>query len=342
MKEAFGVLPSGEQAFLYTIRCGAISAQISDFGATLVRLYVPDRAGKLADVVLGFSDVNSYRTSTIYLGSTVGRNSNRIAGATFLLGDKQVRLKGNDNGNSLHSGPDSYAFRLWQVESWEESSITFRLESPNGDQGFPGNAQICVTYTLESGGALCLTYDAVCDQDTVFNMTNHAYFNLAGHDHPQSAMDQVLTIPARSFIVSDAYTVPTGELRSVVNTPLDFRAPKPIGSRVDEDYETLKLQRGYDHTFEVFTEPAAILTDPVSGRTMAVVTDCPGIHLYSGNYLNNEAGKDGVTYSRRSGVCLETQFWPDAVHHPQWLQPVFKAGERYRSRTRYIFSCSTV
>lgn len=337
MKEPFGILPSGEQASLYTIRWGAMCAQISDFGATLVRLYVPDRAGKLADVVLGFSDANSYRTSTAYFGATVGRNANRIGSAGFQLGDQQIHLDANDGSNNLHSGFGCFAFRMWEVERWEENFITFSINSPNGDQGFPGNAQISVTYALEPGGVLHLSYDGICDQDTVLNLTNHSFFNLAGHDKPELAMGQLLTMPARYYTVADEQSIPTGEMRSVAGTPMDFRVPKPVGRDIEEDYEALKLQGGYDHNFEVFTEPCAILSDPVSGRTMAVVTDCPGIQLYTGNYLHGEQGKDGVFYCKRGGICLETQFYPDAVHHGQWAQPIVQAGQRYHSHTRYIF-----
>ena len=198
MKKPFGVLPTGEQASLYTISCGSMTAQITDYGATLVRLYVPDAKGQLADVVLGFDDCNGYRTSTTYFGATVGRNANRVGGARFTMNGKEVQLPVNDNRNNLHSGPDSYAFRLWQVEKHEASAIVFSLRSPNGDQGFPGNAQVYVKYSLEPGGVLKLTYDAVSDMDTVFNLTNHTYFKLAGHDKPELAMGQILTMPRRT------------------------------------------------------------------------------------------------------------------------------------------------
>lgn len=337
MKKAFGVLPSGEQASVYTISCGQMRAEISDYGATLVRLYVPDQKGQLADVVLGFDDANGYRTSTTYFGATVGRNANRVGGAAFMLGDKKIRMGKNDNGNNLHSGPDSYAFRMWQVESWDESTITFFLHSPDGDQGLPGNADIRVTYALEPKGVLCIRYDAISDKDTVFNMTNHTYFNLAGHDKPELAMGQTLMMPARFFNADDAQSIPTGELRSVEGTPMDFRQPKPIGRDLGQEYDALTLQGGYDHNFEVFTDPCAILTDPVSGRTMAVSTDCPGVQFYSGNFLEGETGKDGVSYIFRGGIALETQFYPDSVNHPEWPQPFVKAGQRYRTQTKYIF-----
>ena len=335
-KREFGVLPGGEQASLYTITCGKLQAQISDFGATLVRLYVPDSKGNLSDVVLGFDDANGYLNSTTYFGATVGRNANRVGGATFTMNGQQVNLTPNENSNNLHSGPDSYAFRLWHVEWYEEDAITFSLRSPDGDQGFPGNAHVRVTYAL-TGDTLSITYDAVSDKDTVFNLTNHSYFNLAGHEKPELSLGQTLCMPARFYTPDDAMSIPTGEKRSVEGTPFDFREPKALGRDINEDYESLKLQGGYDHNFEVFCNPCAILHDPVSGRTMAVSTDCPGIQMYAGNFLQGDKGKDGVSYCYRGGVALETQFFPNAVNNPDWRQPFVKAGERYHSETKYTF-----
>ena len=336
-KKSFGVLPSGEQATLYTINCGKLQAQITDFGATLVRLYVPDSQGNLSDVVLGFDDANGYLNSTTYFGATVGRNANRVGGATFVLNGKQVKLATNENGNNLHSGPDSYAYRLWQVEKYAEDAITFSLQSPDGDQGFPGKARVQVTYAFTGGDTLSITYDAVCDKDTVFNLTNHSYFNLAGHEKPELSLGQTLCMPARFYTPDDAESIPTGEKRSVEGTPFDFREPKPLGRDINEDYECLKLQGGYDHNFEVFCNPCAILHDPVSGRTMAVSTDCPGIQMYAGNFLQGDMGKDGVSYCYRGGVALETQYYPNSVNHPEWPQPFVKAGQRYHSETKYTF-----
>ena len=337
MKEKFGIMPTGEEASLYTIRCGKLTACITDCGAALVKLFVPDREGKLADVVLGFDEASGYFPGGAFLGATVGRNANRVKNACFILNNKTVSLGINDNANNLHSGPDSFNIRLWQVEKHTEDSICFRMDSPHGDQGFPGNAVIHVTYTLEPGGVLKITYDGICDQDTVFNMTNHSYFNLAGHRHTEKAMGQLLTIPGRFFNPDDPENIPTGELRSVEGTPFDFREPKAIGQDINMDYEPLILQGGYDHNFEVFCNPCAILQDPVSGRTMAVTTDCPGIQFYAGNYLD-EKGKEGIYYGKRTGVALETQFYPDSVNHPEWPQPFVKANEKYHSETCYIFS----
>ena len=333
----FGVLPDGRQAHLYTITGGGLEAAITDFGATLVNLMVPDKEGKIADVVLGFDEAASYGGSGTYMGATVGRNANRTGGAAFTLNGKAYHLTKNDNGNNCHSGPDSYSFRIWNVLEHTESSLSLTLESPNGDQGFPGNAKIRVTYTLEYPATLKITYDGISDADTVFNMTNHSYFNLAGHDKCEKAMEQTLMMPARVFTVANAQSIPPGELRSVEGRRMDFRTPKPIGRYINADYDALKLQNGYDHNFEVFCNPCAILTDPESGRTISVHTDCPGVQLYAGNFVN-ETGKGGTVYGRRSGICLETQYYPDATNHPEWVQPFVKAGEPYHSETKFIFA----
>ena len=335
MKEFFGTLPDGQTASLYTISCGKLTASITDLGATLVRLMVPDSKGIPGDVVLGFDNPEGYLGSTTYMGATIGRNSNRVAGAAFTLSGREYHLSANEGTNSLHSGPDGYHNRLWIVKKHLTDRITFSLFSPNGDQGFPGNAQIEVTYRLTQD-ALNIRYEAVCDQDTVFNLTNHSYFNLAGHSRTDAAMAQVLTIPGRFFNPDDSESIPTGELRGVAGSPMDFRCPKPIGRDIGEDYDALNLQGGYDHNYEVFCQPAAILCSPESGREMAVYTDCPGIQFYAGNFLNDQ-GKEGVYYRKRSGICLETQYYPDALHHPEWSQPVTPAGEKYISETTYRF-----
>lgn len=337
MKQPFGTLPSGVETSLYTISCGKMTATITDYGAHLVHLFVPSHQGTTDDVVLGYDNAAGYQCGDAFLGAIVGRNANRIKNARFPLGEQTVHLTPNEGDNSLHSGPDCFHLRMWQVVQHDTSSITLRLDSPHGDQGFPGNAIIHVTYRIEADGCLRIIYDAVCDRDTVFNLTNHSYFNLAGHNHPDAAMKQLLTIPGRFFNPDDSENIPTGECRPVAGTPFDFRTPKPIGQDIDADYEPLHLQGGYDHNFEVFCNPCAILQDPTSGRTMAVITDCPGIQVYAGNFLN-ETGKSGVYYNKRSGVALETQFYPDSVNHPEWPQPVTKAGKRYHSETAYRFS----
>ena len=337
--QKFGDLPDGKIACLYTIRSGKLTAELTDLGATLTKLFVPDRDGKLRDVVLGFEDPQSYIESGTFFGAVVGRNCNRIGGAAFELNGKRYQLAKNDNGeNNLHGGPDFFKDRVWDLLQIAENSITFGLRSPHGDQGFPGNAEIMVTYTLEQGTTLRITYSALSDRDTVFNFTNHSYFNLAGHDKPEQAMEQVLTMPARFFTPSDANYITTGEKRSVEGTAMDFRTPKAIGRDIDADEEPVRLQNGYDHNFEVFANPCAILSSGDSGITMAVSTDRPGVQLYTGNFMEHEVGKGGIKYGKRGGVCLETQFYPNAVNYPQWPQPITKAGEEYKSETCFTFS----
>ena len=241
----------------------------------------------------------------------------------------------NDNGcNNLHSGYDFFKNRVWQVTKQEENCLKLSLHSPDGDQGFPGNADISVTYTIENDG-LVMEYEGICDQDTVFNLTNHSYFNLAGHEQPQKAMDQMLSINAAFFTPADALSIPTGEIRAVSGSPMDFRSPKAIGAQINDDYDALNLQGGYDHNFILAGENCAVLV--CEDLRMEVITDCPGVQFYSGNFLEGETGKDGVSYCRRGGICLETQYWPDATHHPLWPQPITKAGEKYYSRTVYQF-----
>ena len=338
MKENFGTLKDGQSASLYSIGWGDLKAQITDYGATLVRLFVPDKQGNVADVLLGFDDVKKYDHHGACFGSTVGRNANRIGKGKFTIADQIVQMPINNNSNNLHSGPEGYAYRLWTLESHTQSSLCLSLESPDGDQGLPGNAKVFVTFTMEAPGQLRITYEATADRDTVFNMTNHAYFNMAGHDQPQKAMNQTLMMPARFYNVADAESIPTGELRPVDGTPMDFRVPKAIGRDLDEIYPCFKLQGGYDHNFDAAVNPCAILQDPESGRTMEISSDCPGIQFYSGNYLAGEQGKDGVRYTYRGGVALETQFYPDSVNHPEWPQPFVKAGEKYHSETTYRFT----
>ena len=335
MKQSFGVLPSGEAASLYTISCGNITAKITDFGATLVSLFVPDCNGASTDVVLGYEDVNAYATLGGHLGATVGRNANRIGLAKFPLNGKIYQLGVNNFKNNLHSGPDCFDYRIWEVVEQKNDSITFLMNSPDGDQGFPGNAKITINYTVTEKGII-LTYGGICDQDTVFNMTNHSYFNLAGQHKPELALSQLLQLSCSRFTVADEESIPTGEMRAVDGTPMDFRAAKPVGRDINENYEPLILQQGYDHNFEIDSQPCAKLYSEETGITMSVYTDCPGVQFYSGNYLDNP-GKGRIHYIRRGGVCLETQHFPDSVNHPEWKQPFVPANTPYHSVTEYRF-----
>ena len=331
MEKTFGKLADGREARMYTIENGRLRAQITSYGASLVSLWVDG-----VDVCLGCDDVSGYERNGSFLGAVVGRNANRTGGAGFELNGERVSLTANEGKNNLHSGPDSWAWRLWEKTAHTDSSLTFAIHSPHGDQGFPGNADVTVTYCLENDG-LTISYRAVSDRDTVFNLTNHAYFNLFGQDKPEKAMDQELMLPGEYFCPDDAANIPTGELRHVEGTPFDFRSFKPIGRDIGMDYEPLHLQGGYDHNFVNCGPVCAVLRNPETGLTMTVTTDLPGVQVYAGNFLDN-IGKGGVRYGKRTGVALETQFYPDAVNHPEWPQPVVKAGETWESTTRYAFS----
>ena len=330
MVKTFGKLADGREARLYTISCGRIRSEITNYGAALVSLFVDG-----LDVCLGLDDVAGYESQGGFLGAVVGRNANRIGGAKFLLNGQEVVLPANEGPNNLHSGPDSWAFRLWDLTAHTENSLTLSLHSPHGDQGFPGNADVSVTYTIENDG-LTISYKAVSDRDTAFNLTNHAYFNLFGQDKPEKAMDQELMIPGEAFCPDDAANIPTGEVRAVEGNPFDFRSFKPIGRDIGMDYEPLHLQGGYDHNFVNNSNICAVMRNPESGLTMTVTTDLPGVQLYAGNFLDNN-GK-GVIYGKRSGVALETQFFPDSVNHPEWKQPFVQANEVFESTTRYAFT----
>lgn len=331
MEKTFGHLATGAQAKLYTISCGRVRADITNYGAALMSLFVDG-----LDVVLGYDDVSGCEGQGGYLGALVGRNANRVKGAKFRLNGELVALPANEGSNNLHSGPDGWSHRLWTVTAHRENSLTLSLHSPHGDQGFPGNAEVSVTYTVEGDG-LTIEYRAVSDRDTVFNLTNHAYFNLFGFDKPEKAMDQELMIPADCFCPDDAANLPTGELRSVAGTPFDFRQFKPIGRDICMDDEPLRLQGGYDHNFVNSGGVCAILRNPESGLIMTVTTDLPGVQVYAGNFLDNVC-KGGVRCGKRTGVALETQYFPDAVNHPEWKQPFVKAGQVWESVTRYAFA----
>lgn len=342
-KQDFGVTPSGEKAQLYTFT-NAKGAQmaVSDFGALLVSVKVPDRDGVLRDVVLGYDDVQAYLKGSCFFGAVIGRNGNRIADAKFTMNGKEYQLAANENGNSLHSNPDGYEQRLWKVENTTENSIALGLHSPDGDQGFPGNFEITVTYTLTEENAVEINYHGVCDQDTVANMTNHSYFNLDGQGSG-SVEGQLLTIHADGYTpVIDSKSIPTGEIASVDGTPMDFTAPKKIGAEIDADFAQLRYTGGYDHNYVLNkkgdgVEEMAVAYSEQSGIRMTAYTDCVGVQFYAGNFIKEHPGKGEAVYDKRGGFCLESQFYPNAVNTPEFPSPVLKAGGVYDTTTIYKF-----
>lgn len=334
MTQFFGNLPDGRQAMLYTISNHTLTASLTDLGAALVSLYVPDAAGQYADVVLGYDCADDYFHNSGLLGAPVGRHANRIKDACFSLNGIRYTLAPTSKYANLHSGPSRYNQRLWETEQLSASSIRFTLVSPHMDQGFPGNARIRITYTLRDT-SLFISYDVISDRDTVVNLTNHSYFNLAGHQNTDQAMEQILTIPSRRVCRTDEHKVPTGEMVSIEGTPLDFTTPRALAP-VEIHHPLLKIHNGYDHNYEITSDPAAELSDPISGRRMTVHTDLPGLQLYCANGLDVH-GKGHVHYGTGSGVCLETQYYPNSINVPHWQQPIIHANTPYHSFTEYRF-----
>ncbi len=345
-KELFGKMPDGTEVTRYTLsNDNGVSASFITLGGVWVSMMAPDRDGNFEDVVLGYDQLDHYRKNPPHFGAPVGRNANRIGGASVTIDGREYPLAANDGPNNLHSGPDFYHGRIWEAkaaETEEGSSVAFTLESPDGDQGYPGNARIQVSYTLKQDNSLVLDYQMVSDADTVANFTNHSYFNLAGHGCPDILKQQVW-INASCYTPADAVSIPTGEIAPVKGTPMDFTVMKPIGRDIDQDFEALVLGKGYDHNW-VLDHPAGELSlaakalDPDSGRLMEVYTDLPGIQFYTANFLTGELpGKGGAEYGYRHGYCFETQYYPDAVHKENFQSPVLKAGETYHTVTVYKF-----
>ena len=341
-QRSFGKNSKGEAATLYTFENkNGVVMEVSDFGATLYSLLVPDKERNLCDVVLGYDDPLGYEgPAGTFFGATVGRNANRICKGKYTLNGKEYQLDTNNNGNNLHSGLDFYSFRIWNVKETTENSITFSLHSPDGDQGYPGALDMDVTYTLTEDNAVQIDYYGVPDQDTIVNMTNHSYFNLNGHASG-NVLDQEVWVDADSFTRADETSIPTGEIVPVEGTPMDFRVKKTVGRDIEESYEALVFGKGYDHNWCLNNQgkfaKVAEMSSELSGITMEVYTDLPGVQIYTGNYIFAETGKGGVIYKQRQGMCFETQYYPDAINHDKFPSPVCKAGEVYQTRTTYKF-----
>lgn len=345
-KDLFGRMPDGTEVSRYTLsNDNGVSASFITLGGVWVSMMAPDREGNFEDVVLGYDHLDDYRKNPPHFGAPVGRNANRIGGASVTIAGREYPLAANDGPNNLHSGPDFYHGRIWEAEAGETeegSSVTFTLMSPDGDQGYPGNARIQVGYTLKQDNSLVLDYKMVSDADTVANFTNHSYFNLGGHGCPDILKQQVW-INASHYTPADKGSIPTGEIAPVQGTPMDFTVMKPIGRDIGQDFEALVLGKGYDHNW-VLDHPAGQLSlaakalDPASGRMMEVYTDLPGIQFYTANFLTDELpGKGGAVYGYRHAYCFETQYYPDAVHKENFPSPILKAGETYHTVTVYKF-----
>ncbi len=346
-REPFGKTAGGEAVDLYRLANGrGMEAAIITYGGVLVSLTAPDRNGKFADIVLGCPDVACYEKQTAHFGGLVGRYANRIGGAKFALNGKEYLLPKNNGPNTLHGGPKSFDAHMWTAKPRQDASgaaVDLTMVSPDGEEGFPGKLTVKVTYTLTPANELRMDYTATTDRDTVVNLTNHAYFNLAGQG-AGSILDHEVAIYADQFTPTDSTQIPTGQLRSVAGTPFDFRQLTRIGARIDQNDEQLKTGAGYDHNWVVRKgqQPlvkAAEAYEPKSGRVLEVRTTEPGVQFYTGNFLDGTIrGKAGVAYARRSGFCLETQHYPDSPNHPSFPSTTLKPGAEYRTTTVYAFS----
>ena len=333
----FGTLSDGTAVTCYRLKgSGGAYADILDYGATVHAIVVPDRNGTLTDVALGYDTPQGYENGTCYIGCTVGRHANRMGGASFTLNGTTYSLHRNDGENNLHSGPDGYEKRFFHTEV-QGNALVMTLHSPHMDQGYPGALDLTVTFTFSPDNALKIHYGAVSTEDTVVNITNHSYFDLSAGQAP---MDQLLRIDADFYTESNADTLPTGVIAPVEGTPFDFRREKPIGRDIELDHIQLKNCGGFDHNFVLNTDgqlrPVATLRSPITGITMTVETDMPGLQFYSGNFLEDPFGKNGG-YKPRDGVALETQFFPNGMHISHFPSPVLQKGEAWDHTTIYRF-----
>lgn len=338
--EQFGKTIFGKEIKLFTIENkNGVSASVTNIGACLVKLIVPNKNGELKDVVLGFDSGEAYMTNSCFFGATVGRSANRIDGARFVIDGCEYLLDNSDNGNNLHSHADlGFHKQLWKEELLD-NAVKFTYYEPDGTNGFPGNLDMSVTYTLTDDDALSIHYEGICDKKTLVNCTNHSYFNLAGHNSGD-ILNTLLKLNCSSYTPVASGSIPTGEIASVKGTVMDFTDFRVIGDDIDSDFDQLQLTGGYDHNFVVddYDETLRLIAvAKCDGREMEVYTDMPGVQLYAGNFITPQEGKDGAEYGKRCGFCLETQYYPNSINQEGFVKPIVDAQEKYDKTTIYKF-----
>jgi aldose 1-epimerase len=347
-EQPFGTLVNGEEIRRYGFRNGnGFEVAITNFGGRIVSIAAPDREGHLDDVALGFDNLDGYVKKNPYFGALVGRYANRIAGGRFVLDGQTYQLPVNNPPNTLHGGVkgfDSVPWKATELAANGVAALQLEYSSRDGEEGFPGNLQTKVVYSVSEDNELRIDFHATTDKPTVLNLTNHSYFDLSGQGKG-TVLNHVVTINADRYVPVDQHLIPTGELAGVAGTPFDFRTPRRIGDRIDEAHEQLKLAIGYDHTFVVNPDGAegaafaAKALDPGSGRVLEVFTTQPGVQFYSGNHLRGDvSGKGGAVYGFRTGFCLETQFFPDSPNQPSFPSTVLVPGREFRGTTIFRFS----
>ncbi|MDD3832375.1 MAG: galactose mutarotase [Oscillospiraceae bacterium] len=346
-KERFGTTSDGQAVDLYTLsNSTGMQVGILNYGGIIQFLKIPDKSGRPLDVVLGFDNINAYEHDNVheydnpYFGALIGRCANRIARGSFNLDGKEFNLNQNSNGHHLHGGNIGFSHKIWDTEI-KDDKLILSLTSPSGDENYPGNLFVRVTHSLSDDGSFMWDYYAQTDAKTVCNLTNHSYFNLSGHDSG-SVHNQVLQLESDFFTQADSELIPTGNIIEVDGTPMDFRTPHKIGERINDDYTMLKYAGGYDHNYSVrgplgTLRDTASCYDEQSGISLKLRTTLPGVQLYTGNIIMNIPGKDGAVYQRNGGFCLETQYFPDAVNHPSFEQPIILPGEPYHHITTITF-----
>ncbi|MBD3318173.1 MAG: galactose-1-epimerase [Chitinivibrionales bacterium] len=345
-QEPFGFLPDGHEATIFTLRnAHGIEMDMTNYGGIVTRLTTPDRHGEFADIVLGFKTLESYQKDSPYFGALIGRYGNRIADGRFELDGTTYELAVNNGPNHLHGGLKGFDKVLWTAERIEEndrSIVRLSYLSPDGEEGYPGDLSVAVDHILTEENEFILEYTATSDKTTVVNLTHHSYFNLTG-EGSGDILGHIISLNADAFTPSNTDLIPTGEIRSVGGTDMDFSLPQRIGNRINSNYEQIAQAGGFDHNFVLVNRdgslaPAARVTEPESGRVLEVLTTEPGIQLYTGNMLDGTLkGKTGAIYHKHSGLCLETQHFPDSPNHPQFPSTVLKPGETYRHKTVYRF-----
>ena len=334
----------GKSTALYTLtNSSGMEVCITNFGGRIVSVMVPDRDGNMRDVVLGFDNIAAYKTVPSDFGAAIGRYANRINQGRFTLDGVEYQLPRNNYGHCLHGGPEGWQNKVYDVLQATDNTLILSIDSPDGDEGFPGNVTAEVSYTLGEDNTLRIDYSASTDKPTIINMTNHSYFNLSG-DPTKPATDHILYVNADSFTPVDSTFMTSGEILPAEGTPMDFRNAKTIGKDIDADYVQLENGKGYDHNWVLNTggdiaKLAASLYSPESGIELRVYTDEPGIQIYTGNFLDGTVtGKHGIAYPHRASVCLETQHYPDTPNKPEWPSAVLRPGEKYKSTCIYSFS----
>ena len=344
VRSSFGRTSAGEEAFLYTLtNKKKMSIVVTNYGASIVSVFVSTRKGEHRDVVLGFDEVSKYEKTKLYLGATIGRYAGQIKDSEFILNGTAYSLYKNDHENCMHGGKTGFDKKLFAASIDNDSNtVSFTCVSPDGEEGFPGNLKIGVSYHLTEENEIVISYKAVSDKDTVLSITNDSYFNLDGHQNGTIEKHR-LKINASSFLELGEDCCPNGKIRGVEGTPLDFRRRTRIGARINEEERQLKISEGYDHNWNIDgwngrMRKAAELESSDGCVNLSVLTDLPGMQMYSGNYLDgSEEGKEGIWYKKRNGVCLEAQFYPAAPNFPHFPSPLLRRGEEYKHTIVYAF-----